>query len=419
MLVLLMQFLSGYLHIRVEGGSPERFLNLCSHHHIYIWDLRPCGNAYALHIGVRGFRHLRPLLKKSGARVRILERKGLPFFLHKYRRRKLFFGGMACCVLFLYLMSLFIWDIRIEGNRARTDEVIRRFLESKQVACGMLRAKVDCGRIVKDIRREYDDIIWVSAYVRGNCLLIRVKENTDRKEAGETTPSSGQAEARRAGASPVDLVAEKDGVIRSIITRAGVPLVHAGDTVKKGDVLVRGAVEVVNDAGEVTGYHYRHADADIIAETTEDYEDVLPLTYKVRMTTGRKRFFLRLEGKKKVYTIGADLRGFSTFTEESARVIPRIGNHISLPFVWGCGIVRECRIQEKTYSREAYREILSTNFQRFCGELEKKGVQILENNVKIYKETGRAAARGTLRLAEPIGIEQEGNLTYGNSGDSD
>ena len=46
---------------------------------------------------------------------------------------------------------------------------------------------------------------------------------------------------------------------------------------------------------------------------------------------------------------------------------------------------------------------MSTNFHKFCVDLEKKGVQILENNVKIYCDTVRASARGNLTLSEQIG----------------
>lgn len=51
--------------------------------------------------------------------------------------------------------------------------------------------------------------------------------------------------------------------------------------------------------------------------------------------------------------------------------------------------------------------MLSENFHRFCGELEKKGVQILENNVKIHIGQNRATAKGTLTLIEPAGEQRE------------
>ena len=88
----------------------------------------------------------------------------------------------------------------------------------------MLKSKVDCDQIVRDIRKEYDNVIWASAYVTGTRLMIRVKENTDR--VMEETEDS---ELDRANGQPADIIAEKDGIIIEIITREGVPMVHEGD----------------------------------------------------------------------------------------------------------------------------------------------------------------------------------------------
>lgn len=66
-------------------------------------------------------------------------------------------------MMIVYLLSLFIWNIHIDGNQTRTDETILAFLEEKNTVHGMLRKDVDCEQIVKDIRQQFDDIIWVSA----------------------------------------------------------------------------------------------------------------------------------------------------------------------------------------------------------------------------------------------------------------
>lgn len=91
MLRYILNNLAGYLRIRVEGYSPERFLNLCCYHGIFLWNLRPAKGAYEMNIRVRDFRRLRPMVRKSRAKVRIIQKRGVPFFIHKYRGRKLFY----------------------------------------------------------------------------------------------------------------------------------------------------------------------------------------------------------------------------------------------------------------------------------------------------------------------------------------
>ena len=100
--------------VHLSGYSPERFLNLCSHHKIVLWGLTSTGTEYEMCMSIAAFRKVRPLVRKTQTRVVILERHGLPFLLWKYRRRKLFAAGAFFCVVLLYVMSLFIWNIHIE-----------------------------------------------------------------------------------------------------------------------------------------------------------------------------------------------------------------------------------------------------------------------------------------------------------------
>ena len=100
MLTDILKFIKGYLIIRVTGYSPERFLNLCGRHGIVLWELRNRKTEYEMCISISGFRKLRPLVRKTKTKVVILERHGLPFILHRYRRRKLFaMGALAAAGL--------------------------------------------------------------------------------------------------------------------------------------------------------------------------------------------------------------------------------------------------------------------------------------------------------------------------------
>lgn len=396
MLIAILQYLSGYLIIRIEGYSPERFLNMCSHHGIYLWNLKPCGHAYEMNISVKGFRRLKPIIRKTGTKIIIRERRGFPFFLHKYRKRKIFFGGIFFCIISIYILSMFVWNIHIEGNQRRTDEVILEFLEKKGVTHGMFRSSVDCSRIVKDIRKEYNDIIWVSAYMEGTRLMIQVKENQDTIETKEKLNP------------PVDIVADKDGIVKSIITRKGVPMVHEGDEVKKGDVLVSGTVEVLNDAKEVIDYQYHESDADIQVQTVMEYEDSMPITYEEKKMTGRKRYAVWFRAGGRNFTLGVLNNSFSHAVIETWDEQWKLGEHFWMPFSGGLIRVREYEPQKKKRGEKEYQQLLTADFQKFCHNLEKKGVQILENDVKIYKETDTAAAKGNLTLLAPAGEKQAG-----------
>lgn len=94
---------------------------------------------------------------------------------------------------------------------------------------------------------------------------------------------------RRRATSRRTLVAAKDGVITEMVTRTGTPLAAVGAEVKKGDILVSGRIEVLNDDGEIMQYLYRPSDADIKAKVLYSYRDVIDGTWVEMAPTGNTK----------------------------------------------------------------------------------------------------------------------------------
>ena len=395
----LIRYLRGYVRICVEGYSPERFLNMCSYRQIYIWGLAPTKNGYEMYMSIRDFRRIRPLAKKTHTRVVLLERVGFPFFLFHYRKRKLFFIGLFLCIALLKCYSLFIWDIHFEGNERWPDETLSEYLRSEGVSPFMLKKDVDCPGIVKSIRKEYNDIVWVSASIDGSRLKIQVKENEDTYPQSDTDVSSEKR--------PTDLIAASDGVITSIVTRSGVPQVHVGDRVKKGDILVLGRVDVTNDSGEVTGYQYQESDADIFADTQMTYQDTAARAYQEKVYTGKKKYKPYIRLGSVTISVGSVSNHYEHCEYSGQERQLKAGENFYLPVSWGMQMARAFTCEEKVYSDEEIQEILSRNFQQFCKDLEEKGIQIRENNVKINLSTDTASASGTIYLNESIAEEAD------------
>ena len=122
------QYIRGYVTIKVWGYSTERLLNLCGNHDILVWDIVNHGDYDTMNISIRGFFALKPLLKKTGTRAAVLKKYGLPFFMSKMQRRKMFVAGLICCLLFWMLTARYIWTIEIVGNYALSEDVLLDYL---------------------------------------------------------------------------------------------------------------------------------------------------------------------------------------------------------------------------------------------------------------------------------------------------
>lgn len=240
----------------------------------------------------------------------------------------------------------------------------------------------------------------MSASIDGSRLKIQIKENEDtfQEEVQETEEVSEK---------PMDLIAEEDGVITGIITRSGVPQVHIGDSVKKGDLLVLGRIDVTDDGGEVTGYQYCHSDADIYADTKLPYQDSIPLSYEKKSYNGKSRYQFYMQIGNWEIQAGILKNQFRHSEKSSLEHQWKLGENFYLPVVTGWRKITAYSVKEEKYSRKELQEFLSRRFQNFCKDLTEKGIQIRQNNVKIQLDEKEACASGTLYLNRKITCEAD------------
>ncbi len=402
------KYLKGYLRIRVWGFSPERFMNLCSNKGILLWDIVREGEVYYMCIDLKGFRALRPIVRKTGTRVAILERYGLPFFLPRLLKRKVFVAGLLLAVVFWLWSSLYVWRIELNGNYQITRDVFDGFLQEQQITIGMRKSSLDIEELEKQIRRQFPQVTWTSAKLTGTKLQIDIKEN----EMQETQRKSEETE------EGTDLVAEYGGTITAMIVRSGVPKVSIGDTVEAGTVLVEGKVPIYNEDATVREYRYVAADADILLEHVRSFSDSLPFDHIKKEYTGRqkRRYYLRVGNRELRMPQDRPYLVYDSVIRESR---PLLFEKLSIPIYMGMQTHREYQNVEYEYTLEEAQNELNKKLMAFLESLEEKGVQIIEKNVKIDISGGSWVINGEFLVREPVGkstatVRPESGETKGN-----
>lgn len=389
----ILKYIRGYLRIRVTGFSPERFMNLCSNRDILLWDITRVEDGYVMCVSLRGFYQLKSIVKKTGTRVVILERCGLPFFARSMRKRRMFLLGFVLTVGFWYFSTWFVWDIRIEGNHRITDDQLHTFLEEQGIREGMRRDRLDIGELEKEIRRQFSPVTWTSAKLDGTKLLISVKEN-DAPIIGtpEETDSAG-----------TDLLSPYDGKVVAMVVRAGVPKVRVGDMVEQGMVLVDGKIPVYNEDATLREYIFTDADADIVIEHMTVYQTTLPFDYIAKEYTGR-------EETQPFVQVGDGFEGklpmenpFLNYDRVMDRSRPALFDKLNIPIFGGSYTYREYQNVEREYTLEQAEELLGENLMRFLQTLEEKGVHIIQKDVKIDTSDDGWILYGEFLVQEPAG----------------
>lgn len=360
-----------------------------------MWDLVSVNGSYECNMTLKDFRIIRPLVKKSKTRLRITKKEGLPFFLYRNRKRKVTYISVILFFLFLHTMSLFIWDIEFEGNQKYTDGVLMDFLYSYGYKHGMKISNITCEDIEKQIRNEYNDINWVSAMIDGTKLIVKVKENTGILHLEENTESGSG-----------DLVADKEGVVREIVTRQGTPVVHVGDQVAKGDILVSGVVDIIDDSSTVVNRHYVRADADVTLELSYYYKDTIKKAYKKRVyEEEKKQYFIQGFGYRFVF-LPMNLKDVKAEVYTDTKQV-HIFSNFYLPFYYGDSIIKYYSEVDSVYTDEQLKGIAEGRLSYYLKNLEKMGVEIIENNVKILVNNNNCVAEGNIVVQEKTGVNQE------------
>ncbi len=390
----LLRYLSGYVCVELTGYATERFLNLCTNHDINLWNMDHKEDTYTFCMSLEDFRKIRPMVRKTRTKIRITKRCGLPFFLYRYRKRKMFLLGLLLCVGIVYAFSCYVWNIEICGNSTLSDDTVYRYLESEKIRVGTAKGKVDCEKLEAKIRQHFSNVIWTSVRLEGTKLTVDVKENLITQEPQEKQETETE-EAQ-------DLVADKDAVILSIVTRNGTPKVKAGDKVKKGKALVLGRIDIYNDAKEIAGYRYCKADADIIAQTFYPYRYEVPTLVQKKAYTGKEKKRYSFWYRNKYIGLYQNGISYRFYDKESEKEQLCVMENFYLPFYIQTDIYREYRMKNHKIDKKEAKKMAADNLELFLSKLEEKGLQIIEKNVMIDKEKNSYIFQGTVLTKEKL-----------------
>ncbi|MCR4616023.1 MAG: sporulation protein YqfD [Clostridiales bacterium] len=287
MLAGLLRMVTGSVEFTAEGGFPERFINLCSIEGIPLNGLYCSGGILKGNTSIGGYKKMRTVAKKSGMRMKIKSKKGLPFFMRKNRKRVGVIAGAVIFAVITASLSTRIWSVEVEGNVLLSDEDIISVFEDLGVHIGVSKKSLDTREIQSAAARRMDKVMWTSLNIDGSTAVIEIREVTE--------PSEKISEG-----TPCNIVASGEGTVETVEAYTGKAEVKRGDGVRKGSLLVSGVIE--NKDGTVT---IRGADAYVAALTEHKYSAAVPFEPVLQKTELlKKRYYLHILGLKIPLGIG-------------------------------------------------------------------------------------------------------------------
>lgn len=274
---IFLKYILGYVRITVEGYYIERFINICTTNKILIWNLRrEKGVKLYLNVGIEDFYRAVKVAKKLKCKIKIEKKRGIPFLLNKYRKRKIFLISLIVIMMALYVSSNYIWNIEIQIEDNLELVGIKEDIEQAGLEVGMRKKTINTQEIANKIRLKRDDLSWIGINIQGTNAIIKAVK---AKEAPEIIDENEYC----------NIVAKRGGTITQIIAQNGTAQVKVGDKVEEGQILIQGTME-----GKYTGIRYVHSLGEVKGIVQYTKTEKFPLEEEQNVKTGNKEAKYRI-----------------------------------------------------------------------------------------------------------------------------
>ncbi len=217
---ILLSYILGYLEIKVEGYYIERFINICNNKNILLWNVKRDRNTImCARVRINEFKKLKNIAKTTKCKVEINRKRGLPFFLNKYKKRKIFAISLITIILVIMISSNYIWNIEIIADESIDREEIITMLEEQGLKTGITKGNIDTKRIINNVRLNRSDIAWMGIKLDGTNAIVEIIKSEEKPQIV-------------AEDEYCNIVSDKSGIITKISAQNGTIAVKVGDIVK-------------------------------------------------------------------------------------------------------------------------------------------------------------------------------------------
>lgn len=299
----------GTTEVEIEGFFTERVINLCNSQNIKIWNIKNVTSGIVrFTVALKDVRKIKPIVKKTKCRLKIIKKSGVYFKAFKYRKRKLIIPLILLVVIAINVFNKMILHVEVSGNETIPYDYILEKAKVSGLYKGKFKFNIDNNYVIKLLKNEIPELAWVGVEYMGTTAYIRVVEKTK-------VPEEIIYDKDNYG----DIIANKSGVITKIVAENGTAVHKVGSYIENGMMLIEGTMhsEILGDY-RVRASGTVRMDVDYVFEKEYAY-DVITKEYpgKRKYTIGfsfnDKEIFINYLNKSKKYDTLKNSKCFTLF----------------------------------------------------------------------------------------------------------
>ncbi len=387
---IIFSYILGYLKVSIEGYYIEKFINICKSRKITIWNLNRKANIELdLNIRIKEFKEMCKVAKKTGCKVKIKNKKGVPFLIHKYKKRRIFIILLLIVLILIGISSMFVWNVDITEENNQNLENIKNDIEEAGLKTGTLKSNVNSKEIINKIRLKRNDVAWMGIELKGTNAVVKIVKASSKPNIIDENEYC-------------NIVANKSGIITKINAQNGTANVKVGDTIKEGEILINGWME-----GKYTGVRYVHAKGEIEAKVWYTESKKIPYILTQTRQTGNienkyiikiNNFEINFSKKYSKFKIYDTIETDSKFKIFSNFYLP-----ISLKKI-------EYKEKEEYTKKNSLEEAKNLGIEELQEKLEKQipdKEKIVNKNINTYEKEDGVEVYVTYEVLENIGTNEK------------
>ena len=388
----ILMFLYGYYEIEIEGMFLQRFVNLCKSKSIAIIDSKIMkSTVLKLKVLIEDFEDIKDICLKTNSIYEIKKEKGLPLFIKKYKKRKGFAIAILAIAIFIYINSLFIWNIDINLNgefKNVSNEKIEELLKENEIKMGTLKSKVNIKSLQNKIYLNFEEISWMDIDIKGTNLILNAEKIVEKIEDDDKDVLINTNQ----------IIADKSGVIKKITVYSGTKMKNAGEQVSVGDILVVGEIE-----GKYLGKREVFARADIVLENQIKYEKECTLEIEEKEKTGNVQKNVEFYINNFKINLHKSLLNFENYdTIRESRKLKLFSNYY-LPIEIVIYRFEEMKSVKKIYTKEELESKMLTEIkEEFENQYDVSSFENIEIDKKSILENGKLKLTVVYNVQEKI-----------------
>lgn len=388
--------------IRITGASPQELINRMALANIPFWDLeRRDELCWFVTMYAADYKHLRPMIRRSMCRTRVMKRRGLPFFARRMKKRRVLLAGLALCILAAVILPMFVWSYQVEGNETVPEEAILRALDEIGVGVGTFGPSIHPSVVKNKMLLKIPQLAWLTVNVSGGRATVVVREETPKPDILDENMVT-------------DLVASTTGVIDEMEILRGREQVKVGQTVLEGETLVSGviqhksydtllAVQQVRSMGEVYAITWRKLTAR------------MPVEYRQKTYTGEKKTkFALLIGKKRLNLYLDSGNSYEEYDKITHRDYLTLPGGLSFPLGIEKTVIRAYESAPVTMPTEQAQALLE-KYLLEAVKAQMTGGEILDSTFAVSLCDGLLEVSAVCRCREQIAKEVPAQLPQNNN----